>query len=97
MKKKDLVTLSIIAIIFLTLWFSGFLPKQVARIVADNYIEAQGNNVEYKLKDVDYSSAHNCYFAYYLDENNPNAKTRNIGVYYRWLPLWVYFDSELPK
>lgn len=96
MKNKRFITVIVIAIVFLALWFSGFLPEQVVKIVAGNYISKQKDGVEYKLKDVEYSPAHDCYFAYYADKNNPNVQTRNIGVYYRWLPVWVYFDSAFP-
>ncbi|MDF2840927.1 MAG: hypothetical protein K0Q99_1699 [Clostridia bacterium] len=96
MKKKHFITIFIVAVIFLTLWFSDFLPKQIVKVVAGNYISNQVDGVDYKLKDVEYSPAHDCYFAYYVNEKEPNARTRNIGVYYRWFPVSVYFDSAYP-
>ncbi len=96
MKKKHVVTIIIISVVFLALWFSEFLPKQVVKIVAGNYISKQEDSAKYKLKDVEYSPAHDCYFAYYQNENDSNAETRNIGVYYRWFPVKVYFDSAYP-
>ncbi|MGE4282832.1 MAG: hypothetical protein AB7G87_03850 [Clostridia bacterium] len=96
MKKKRFVTIIVIVVGFLTLWSSGFLPKQMVKVVTGNYISKQEDGVEYRLKDVEYSSAHDCYFAYYMNKNDSNGETRNIGVYYRWLPVWVYFDSGSP-
>ena len=96
MKKKRVVLILIIVVAFLTLWFSDYLPKQVVKIVAGNYISKQENSIKYRLIDVEYSSAHDCYFAYYQNENDSNAETRYIGVNYRWFPVWVYFDSAYP-
>lgn len=96
MKQKRLVAIFFIAVAFLALWFSDILPKQVVKVVANNYISKQEVSIEYRLKDVEYSPAHDCYFAYYENENDANAETRNIGIYYRWFPVWVYFDSAYP-
>jgi hypothetical protein len=96
MKNKRFITIIVIVIVFLALWFSGVLPEEMVKVVAHNYISKHGDGVEYKFKNVEYSSAHDCYFAYYEYENDPNAETRNIGVYYRWFPVWVYFDSAFP-
>lgn len=92
--KRRIIIITVVA--FILLWFSDFLPKQVVKIVAGNYISKQEDGNDYKLKDVEYSPAHDCYFAYYYKKENPSGETRNIGVYYRWLPFDVYFDSAYP-
>lgn len=96
MKKKRTIIVFVVIIVFLAFWFSDILPKQVVKIVAANYISKQENSDAYILSYVEYSPAHDCYFAYYREKNNPNGETRNIGVYYRWLPFYVYYDSAHP-
>lgn len=96
MKKKKGLVIGIIILAFSILWFSDFLPKQVVKIVAGNYITRQENGDKYKLKEVEYSPAHDCYFAYFYEKENLEGKTRNIGVYYRYFPISVYFDSASP-
>lgn len=91
-KKKGLI-ISIFIFTFLILWFLDFLPQQVVKIVAKGYISQQENGDRYKLKNVEYSPAHDCYFAYFYEKENPDGETRNIGVYYRYIPISIYFDS----
>ena len=92
-KKRICIVLGIVAI-FLIMWFSKFLPKQVVKLVAINYMSQQEDGSMFKLKEVDYSSAHNAYFAYFDNNENLNEETRNIGIYYKWFPFYVYFDSQ---
>lgn len=93
-KKRWIVTLIVIG--FLALWFSDVLPKQVVKLVASNYMSKQENGHNYKLKMVEYSPAHDAYFAYFNNATIPDQDARNIGVYYRWFPFHVYFDSYYP-
>lgn len=95
MKKRGVV-IAVVIVCFLVLWFSDVLPKQVVKLVSSSYMSVQEDGDNYKLKMVEYSPAHDCYFAYFYDVKNPDGNTRNIGVYYRWLPFDVYFDSKFP-
>lgn len=95
-KSKKTIIMIITVIIFMLLWFSEFLPKQVVRVVADYYLSRQEDSKNYRFINVEYSAAYDCYFAYYYKKEAPNGETRNIGVYYRWLPFQVYFDSAYP-
>lgn len=96
MKKKRVCISVGIILIFLVMWFSKFLPKQVVRVVAINYMSQQEDGDMFKLKRVDYSSAYGAYFACFENKENLNEKVRNIGIYYKWFPCWVYFDSQKP-
>lgn len=95
-KRKKCVALGIIAI-FLMMWFSKCLPKQVVKLVAINYMAQQEDGAKFILKEVDYSSAHNAYFAYFDNQEDMDGETRNIGIYYKWFPFYVYFDSQKPQ
>ena len=94
MKKKRICMVLSIVIIFLLMWFSKFLPKQVVKLVAINYMSQQEDGSMFKLKEVGYSSAHGAYFAYFNNNQNLNEEIRNIGIYYKWFPFCVYFDSQ---
>ncbi|MFT4145281.1 MAG: hypothetical protein QM644_12565 [Mobilitalea sp.] len=94
MKKKLIV--SVILAAFIILWFSDFLPKQVVKVVASNYISKQEDGDNYKFKLVEYSPAHDSYMVYFYDTENSDAELRNLGVYYRWFPFKVYYDSVFP-
>lgn len=94
MKKFNwyLIGLSFVCIITL-LWFSGLLPKQVAKIVADNYILNQENGHEYELESIEYSLTHDSYFVNFsLNGDKENGKTLNIP--YKYFPFFVLSDSN---
>lgn len=96
MKKKSGIIVTVLIVSFLMLWFSDVLPKQVVKLVSSSYMLKQEDGDSYKLKNVEYSPAHDCYFAYFYYEQDPEGNTRNIGVYHRWFPFDVYFDSKFP-
>lgn len=92
MKKKAIVVGLII--IFTGLWFSDILPPKVAEITAFTYMVRQENGNDYKIKGSDYSNAHDCFFVYF--ENEDRIGKRNVGIYYRFFPFDVYYDSDYP-
>lgn len=91
MNKRKLCVLFIILICsFLLVWFSGILPKQVARIVADIHI----SNFEgdYEFQSIEYSSFHDSYFiAYSLKGNIDNEIVMDIP--YKYFPFIVLSDD----
>ena len=99
-KKKLSLVLVILCLAFLILWFSDILPKQVAKSVAEKYMK---NEVlygeQYHAEYAEYSPAHDSYFVYFSGGPNPSGEmgtTRHIGVYYRFLPFFVWYDSMNP-
>ena len=101
MKAKIIsAVLGVFCVAFLILWFSDFLPKQVAISTAEKYME---NEVlygeQYHAEYAEYSPAHDSYFVFFSGGPNPSGKmgtTRHIGVYYRYFPFAVWYDSMYP-
>lgn len=99
MKKKVSVVLGIFFIAFILLWFSDVLPKQTAKIVAESYMKNQLYGEHYDAEYAEYSPAHDSYFVYFSGGPNPEGEigtTRHIGVYYRYFPFFVWYDSLYP-
>ena len=99
-KKKLSLVLVILCLAFLILWFSDILPKQVAKSVAEKYMK---NEVlygeQYHAEYAEYSPAHDSYFVYFSGGLNPSGEmgtTRHVGVYYRYFPFFVWYDSMFP-
>lgn len=95
-KRKKFWIILLIIITFSFLWFSDVLPKQIAEVVATNYMLKQENGNNYEVYDVEYSNAHDCYFVYFQNKDTQISEMRNIGIYYRYLPFYVYCDSNYP-
>ena len=98
--KKLSLVLGILCAAFLILWFSDILPKQVAKSVAEKYMK---NEVlygeQYHAEYAEYSPAHDSYFVYFSGGPNPSGEmgtTRHVGVYYRYFPFFVWYDSMFP-
>jgi hypothetical protein len=75
------LVITIMVIGFVLLWFSDFLPQRVAEVVASGYMSKQ-------------EDGNDCYMVYFEDESG--ARQRNIGIYWRYFPFNVYFDSDYP-
>ena len=54
----------------------------------------QDGGKNYEVSGADYSPAYDCYFVYFV--NDGSSKQRNIGIYYRYFPFVIYFDSNYP-
>lgn len=91
--KKKRVAVLLLALL-LALWFSGFLPKQTARLVAEAYMSHQTDGEGYYTTGADFSGPHGSYFVYFQD---PDGNLRSVGIYYRYLPIHVYSDSAHPQ
>lgn len=98
--KKLALILGIFCAVFLVLWFSGILPKECAKSAAENYMKNDVLYGEYyKAEYAEYSPAHDSYFVYFSGGPNPSGEmgtTRHIGVYYRYFPFFVWYDSMYP-
>jgi len=82
----------ILILILVTLWFSDILPLQVAKVTAIIYMRQVEDHEDFQLIDAEYSPAHDTYFVYFKSGDI----NRNIGIYYRYFPFEVYFDSFYP-
>jgi hypothetical protein len=93
-RRRWITTIVIVFILALSIgWFSDGIPKVIVKQMADSHLAKKGAD-ELIFEFVEYSPAHDCYFAHYIDKD---GEYRNIGVYHRWLPIEVYFDSEYPR
>lgn len=99
MKKKIYCAVCILLAAFVVLWFSGFLPKLAATSAAEKYMKAQLYGEYYEAEYAEYSPAHDSYFVYFSGGPNSSGEmgtTRHIGVYYRYFPFFVWYDSMYP-
>ena len=76
---------------FLLLWFSGVLPKQVAKIVADNYMAKLED--DYEFNSIGYSSVHDSYFVSYFLKEDPEEH-RGVEIPCKYFPFIVLSDSD---
>ncbi|MBQ7124041.1 MAG: hypothetical protein IJO01_05460 [Oscillospiraceae bacterium] len=98
-KNKISIIAGIICVAFLLLWFSDILPKAAAVSSAEKYMKEQLYGEFYEAEYAEYSPAHDSYFVYFSGGPNPSGEmgtTRHIGVYYRWFPFFVWYDSMYP-
>ena len=100
MKERKLsLVIGVICAAILVFWFSGILPKQFAKSAAERYMDEQLYGEFYDAEYVEYSPAHDSYFVYFSGGPNPSGEmgtTRHIGVYYRFFPFFVWYDSMYP-
>lgn len=88
-----------VCVIVLALWFSDILPKAIAESVAEKYMENQLYGEFYDVEYAEYSPAHDSYFVCFSGGPNPEGEmgtTRHVGVYYRYFPFFVWYDSINP-
>lgn len=97
--KKAYLFLGVLCVLFLVLWFSDILPKAAAKSAAEKYMNEQLYGEFYDAEYAEYSPAHDSYFVYFSGGPNPDGKmgtTRHVGVYYRYFPFFVWYDSMYP-
>ena len=99
-KVKLSFAVGVLCLAFLILWFSGILPKEAAKLSAERYMKNEVLYGEfYHAEYAEYSPAHDSYFVYFSGGPNPSGEmgtTRHIGVYYRFFPFFVWYDSMYP-
>ncbi|MEG0892339.1 MAG: hypothetical protein RR998_01475 [Oscillospiraceae bacterium] len=93
-RRKWVLAIVIMIFSFSLLWFSGLLPKQVAKVTANNYMANQENSTEYEFERIEYSPFHDSYFVLYTLNGNAE-KTRSLEICYKYFPFFgVFTDSD---
>lgn len=98
MKKKTAVIIAL-CLLFAALWLLDILPPEVAKIPARIHMDAEEFGETYRIEYAEYSPAHDSYFVYFSggpSSGGENEITRNVGVYYRYFPFFVWYDSMYP-
>jgi hypothetical protein len=96
-RKKRIQKTAVIVIILtlMTMWFTDLLPEQVAKLLATHYMSSEPNGASYDVVDVSYSPAKDCYYVYF-NNGLETPPERIIGVYHRYFPIDVFYDSHYP-
>lgn len=66
--KKWLIPIAII-ILIATLWFSGFVPKQIARISGTNYVKEHFPEMQLEYLNVEYAKVYGAYLISFKDKD----------------------------
>lgn len=69
-KKIIIVTMILILVAIFGLWFSGIIPKQIAKISATNYLKKNFPKIQLEYVDIEWSSSFGGYSIKFKDENN---------------------------
>ena len=69
-KRIIIITIVVVLIIVLTLWISGIIPKQIARISATNYLKKNFPKMQLEYVDIEWSSSYGGYSIRFKDPNN---------------------------
>ncbi|MBO5478890.1 MAG: DUF4362 domain-containing protein [Clostridia bacterium] len=70
-KKRSITFVVVLMIlIILTLWISGIIPKQIARISATQYLKKNFPEKQYEYVDIEWSSSFGGYSIKFKDEND---------------------------
>lgn len=69
-KRNVMVILIVVIMMILVLWFSGIIPKQIARISATNYLKKNFPKMQLEYLDIEWSSSFDGYSIRFKDENN---------------------------
>ncbi|GFN35281.1 hypothetical protein [Tepidimicrobium xylanilyticum] len=85
---KKLIIIYIIGIM-LILWIGGFVPKQIGKFYAINYVKKNYPHKDLIFHDIDYSPIHESYFVSFKDSN---GKVYSFELYPRYLPVSIQFD-----
>ena len=99
MKNIIRITAGLLCVLLAVLWISEVIPKAIAKSAAESYMQNRLYGEFYDAEYVEYSPAHASYFVYFSGGPNPSGEigtTRHIGVYYRWFPFFVWYDSMYP-
>ena len=74
MKKKKIIIISIVIIIILVivLWFSGIIPKQIAKVYGNVYMKVNFHGMKLEYVGIEWSKYHGNYIITFKDGNNQN-------------------------
>ena len=85
MNKKTVIgIIIIILVIILGLWISGVIPKQIAKIAAENYLKSQFAEKHYTYVNIEWNRYAAGYLISFKDENN---KTVSFYMYNKYFPI----------
>lgn len=81
-KKRIIIVLTIMfLLIIFGLWFSGFIPKQIAKIYGANYMNNHFPKMKLEYENLEWSKYHNSYIISFKDKEN-NIYGCTIGPKY---------------
>ena len=69
MKKKRWLILVIIIAIIVTLWLSGIIPMQIAKVAGTNYVKKHFPEMQLECVDVEYSDVFGDYLITFRDKH----------------------------
>lgn len=83
MRKKKIFIAIIIAILIIvaSLWISGIIPKQIAKIHGNSYMRNHFPEMQLKYVNIEWSKYHNDYIITFKDKDN-NTHSCTIGPKY---------------
>ncbi len=86
-KRKNVIFIVILIIlIILTLWISGIIPKQIARISATHYLKKNLPEMQFEYVDIEWSSS---FGGYSIRFNDENGKTFGFIMNNKYFPIEV--------
>lgn len=70
-KRRNIIIIVILALaIILTLWISGIIPKQIAKIYGTYYLNKNFPKMQFKFENIEWASSFGDYIIKFTDENN---------------------------
>lgn len=70
MKKKILIICSIVIIVLIALWFTGVIPKQIARIYVTNYMKNNFPEMKLEFVNIEWNKYYGDYIITFKDKEN---------------------------
>ena len=70
MKKKILIICSIVIIVLIALWFTGVIPKQIARIYGTDYMKNNFTKMQLEYVDIEWNKYFGNYIITFKDKEN---------------------------
>lgn len=74
-KRRNIIIIVIVALaIILTLWISGIIPKQIAKIYATQYFKKNFPKIQLEYENIEWAASFGDYIITFKDENNKQYK-----------------------
>lgn len=71
MKKKcSIIMIIIFIVVIIILWISGIVPKQIAKIYANNYMANNFSEMQLEYVNIKWNKYYGDYIITYKDKNN---------------------------
>ena len=80
-KTRNIIVISLIFLIICVLWFSGIIPKQIAKIYGTYYLKKNFPKIQLEYENIEWASSFGDYIITYKDEEN-NKYSFIIGPKY---------------